>query len=325
MATAAAARAAESRRTWRGRLAGPLLGAGASLLQRLPDRGLHRIAHAVGGMLYRVQPARRRLVKRNLGHVCGWLAEASMATKAVARAAGDDRELDRLVRDAFGHYVRSYLEGAIAPVYGSPARRGRVVPEDAALVDEMLGPIGSGGRPAIVVGLHFGGMEIPAIHAISERHVEMISPMETVDDPDLQAYFVRTRRSTGLRIIPTLGAARELTAWLAAGRPVAIVADRVVAGAGTRVELFGRPARLPLGPTALALETGVPAWVVAARRTGWGEYRARIERLPLPSDGARRERLARMVGEQARAFERVVADAPEQWWTLFFPIWEDDR
>ena len=25
----------------------------------------------------------------------------------------------------------------------------------------------------------------------------------------------------------------------------------------------------------------------------------------------------------ARAFERVVTDAPEQWWAIFFPIWPD--
>ena len=25
----------------------------------------------------------------------------------------------------------------------------------------------------------------------------------------------------------------------------------------------------------------------------------------------------------ARAFERVIADAPAQWWAVFFPIWPD--
>jgi hypothetical protein len=28
-------------------------------------------------------------------------------------------------------------------------------------------------------------------------------------------------------------------------------------------------------------------------------------------------------GSIARAFERVIADAPEQWWAVFFPIWPD--
>jgi hypothetical protein len=25
----------------------------------------------------------------------------------------------------------------------------------------------------------------------------------------------------------------------------------------------------------------------------------------------------------ARAYERIVEDAPEQWWAVFFPIWPD--
>ena len=46
---------------------------------------------------------------------------------------------------------------------------------------------------------------------------------------------------------------------------------------------------------------------------------------PLPADGTRRERLSGFLDAQARGFERAVADAPEQWWTLFFPIWDDLR
>jgi len=30
-----------------------------------------------------------------------------------------------------------------------------------------------------------------------------------------------------------------------------------------------------------------------------------------------------LLAEEAAVFERLVADAPEQWWTVFFPIWPD--
>src|SRR5688500_13107867 len=132
-----------------------------------------------------------------------------------------------------------------------------------------------------------------------------------------------TRSAGGLRIIPTHGAGRELVAALARGEAVALVADRVVAGAGASVELFGAPARLPIGPAALAVETGVPAWLVAARRTGWGTYRTHIERIPLADEGSRRQRVRAFLDAQARAYERAIAQAPEQWWAIFFPIWED--
>src|SRR5205823_1351259 len=88
------------------------------------------------------------------------------------------------------------------------------------------------------------------------------------------------------------------------------------------VELFGAPARLPIGAAVLALETGAPTWVVATRRAG-ARYRTRIVGLTVPDTGTQREKLASLIAQQVAAFERVVADGPEQWWTLFFPIWED--
>jgi HlyD family secretion protein len=38
---------------------------------------------------------------------------------------------------------------------------------------------------------------------------------------------------------------------------------------------------------------------------------------------SRRERLAAFLVAQAGAYERAIAQAPEQWWSLFFPIWRD--
>jgi phosphatidylinositol dimannoside acyltransferase len=93
------------------------------------------------------------------------------------------------------------------------------------------------------------------------------------------------------------------------------------------VKLFGAPARLPLGPAILALESGAPAWLIATRRVGKNEYRSRIERIEVPASAAagesRRERAMAFLDAEARAFERAVADAPDQWWTSFFPIWDD--
>ena len=182
-------------------------------------------------------------------------------------------------------------------------------------------PDGSRG-PLIVVGLHFGSIEIPALWA-TMRGVPMTAPMETVADAHVQAYFQRTRGRTGLKLIPLEGAAARLRAALAQGETIALVADRALSGTGARVELFGAQARLPLGPAVLALETGAPTWLVATRRLGGGEFRAHLERIEMPEQGSSRERLSAFLVAEAGAFERAVAAAPEQWWALFFPIWDD--
>jgi KDO2-lipid IV(A) lauroyltransferase len=314
----ATARARVPRSGWRARL----LILAAEVLRRLPDRLLHRIADALGGVLYRVQPARRRLVRANLLRVCTWLVANGMAGPPAAAAARDGRALDRLVRTAFGHYLRGYLESAILPVYGSAANLQRFQADDWALAAQAFPPDESG--PLIIVGLHFGAIEIPGLWATRTYGARITAPMETIGDPGLQSYFERARGRTGMKVIPLEGAAAALRAALDRHEMVALVADRAIGGAGSTVQLFGAPTRLPAGPAVLADETGAPAWVMVTRRSGWGEYRARLERInPTESGKTRRERLAAFLEAQTRAFERAIADAPEQWWTVFFPIWRD--
>jgi hypothetical protein len=65
--------------------------------------------------------------------------------------------------------------------------------------------------------------------------------------------------------------------------------------------------------------------VVATRRVGSREFHARLEEIIPPAEGTRRQRMTAFLEAEARAFERAVADAPEQWWTAFFPIWDDVR
>jgi KDO2-lipid IV(A) lauroyltransferase len=307
----------------RGSLRGRVLARGlfalAAVLTRLPERPLKRVAWSLGGVLYRAQPARRRLVRANLGRVCAYLVSTHMASPATAAAARDSHALDRLTRAAFGHYALSYLEGASVKRYATAEQLERVVPDDEALANEAFARGRTG--PTIVVGLHFGAVEIPALWATA-RGVPITAPMETVSDPDIQSYFERARGGTGLNLVPLEGAAAKVRAALSNSETVALVADRALSGKGARVELFGAPARLPVGPAVLALETGAPTWVVATRRAG-KSYRTRLVRLEVPTTGKPRDRLDGFVKAEIAAFESVIADAPEQWWTLFFPIWDD--
>lgn len=320
------------RRSVRGWLGARLLGALSAVFRRLPDGPLHRLADAIGRLIYRAQPARRRLVRENLRRVVAYLAARGQGGQRVAAAASDERALEAMVRDAFGHYVRGYLEGAILPRYASEEKLARVVPDDSTAVDRTFGPAASkadgglgNGRPLIILGLHFGALEIPALWATNRLGTRITAPMETISDPDLQSYFERSRGATGLNVVPAKGAATHLRASLARREAVALVADRPVAGSGTPVELFGAPARLPIGAAVLAMETDAPTWLVATRRVGWGDYRARIEQVEMPPEGTRRERLSGFLNNEARAYERAIAEAPEQWWTMFFPIWDDLR
>ncbi len=177
--------------------------------------------------------------------------------------------------------------------------------------------------PVIFVGLHFGAIELPAVYLVDRSQRPAVAPMETIDDPDLQAWFLRTRGTIGLRIVGLREARRELLAALRRGESVGLVGDRDLTGGGIEIELFGAPAPLPAGPGLLVMEANVPAYLMSVRRTGVGHYRGRLVSLPMPTEGTRRERLMAFLNAEARVFERAIALAPEQWWAVFFPIWPD--
>ncbi|MGI8928982.1 MAG: lysophospholipid acyltransferase family protein, partial [Candidatus Limnocylindrales bacterium] len=210
-----------ARRTIRGWIGARLLRVLSAALLRLPERLLHRAAHLCGGVLYRVQPARRRLVRANLQRVVHYLAESGEGGGRVAAAAREPRSLDRLVRDAFGHYLRGYLETATLARYASEERLARVGPDDPAQADKAFGA--RDGRGLIIVGLHFGAIEIPGLWATKRLGRRITAPMETIDDRDLQAYFERSRRQTGLNVIAAERAATELRASLGSGEAVGLV------------------------------------------------------------------------------------------------------
>ena len=307
------------------RLGARALMLGVAVLMRLPDRVVYRVAHALGVALSYVLRRRRALVRDNLGRVCRWLDATGAATPRVQAAARDQRRLDALVRDAFGHWVTTYAESALAPRYDAAALRSRLAVETPDVAEAALAPVPVGGLGRLFVSLHFGSVELAGLYAARLGHIPMSVTMERVSNPAMRRYFERVRGGLGVTVVPEEDAAATLVDALRHGRGVGLVADRVLSGHGSRVELFGAPARLPGGAAVLAVESGAPFHVLAVRRSGPGSWVGRLETVDVPREGSRRERVRATLDAQARCFERFVAAAPEQWWTVFFPIWEADR
>jgi lauroyl/myristoyl acyltransferase len=291
------------------------------LLQRLPDGPVYRAAYGLGWTLSFLMPRRRALVRSNLARVCRWIDAQGAAAPAVHAAATSNRALAAFTRAVFGHWVVSYTEAAMAPRYSAPDLRDRIVLETPRGVEEAL-TLSTERRGRMFVSLHLGSLELAGLYASRVGGIPVVGPMETVANPALASYFERSRAALGVRLLPLAGAAAELRAALARGEGVGMVADRVIGGQGARVELFGAPARLPIGPAVLAVESTVPMHVLALRRGRPGHWIGRMEVIEPPMAGTRKQRVRGTLAAQARVFERLITDAPEQWWTLLFPIWD---
>jgi KDO2-lipid IV(A) lauroyltransferase len=171
--------------------------------------------------------------------------------------------------------------------------------------------------------MHFGSVDLSGLYATRVAGRRVTAPMERLADPDARAWFERVRGALGVTIVPTEGAAERLAIELERGEMVGLVADRVVGRSrGAKVELFGAEARLPLGPAALSVATGAPIWLQAVERLAPGRWVGHTVPIEAVTGTTGRAAVRSILEAEARAFERIVARAPEQWSTLFFPIWD---
>jgi phosphatidylinositol dimannoside acyltransferase len=288
------------------------------LVARIPERVLVGLAGVVGWLWYRTAPARAAQARRNLGRVAAVLDARGQGPAGARAAAHDARALERLVRSAFRHDVRYYLEVLRVPKLRPEIFERKVVIETPETVEAAFV-----GGAVIFVSAHLGPIELPGLYLANRSGRTFVAPMETVDDPPLQAWFEETRGSLGVRILGLREARRGLIAALRAGDAVGIVADRDIAGGGMDVPLFGSPAPLPIGPALAAIETGAPVYAVGVRRIRGDRVAGRLLPVPVATEGTRRERIAATLATMAAAFEDLITDAPEQWSAVFFPIWPD--
>ena len=300
-------------------LRGTLLLAATRLLAALPEAPLVAAAESLGELWYRLAPSRAAQARANLRRVCEGLDAQGRGTRLARRAATDPDALELLVRRCFRHTVRYYLEVARIGSVDVQQALDRVVLETPDTIREGL----QSGNPVVVMGMHFGAIELPAIvvsHLVGRR---VTAPMERVADPAIQRWVEASRSRVGVDIIPLRNARHALLAALRRGESIGLVNDRDITGTGIPVPFFGSPAPISPGAAILALETGTPVYAAAARRIRGGRYAGKVIAVPLPVEGTRRERVVALTAGIAAAYETILADAPEQWWGAFHPIWPD--
>jgi phosphatidylinositol dimannoside acyltransferase len=307
----------ERRRDVGRRLRAACFATGAHVLARLPERPLLWAADVLGSSWYRLAPGRRRVARRNLARVTRWMRDHELGAPEDRAAAEDPRALERLVRKAFRHSVRYYVQLSRAEALDSRyLERWLAIDTPEIVQAAVTNPGGS-----LFVSLHLGWYELPALLLAELTRRPAVVPTEVLADPYLQAFMVESRRRLGVNLIAVTSARSQLVAAIRDGSAVGIMGDRDITGGGIVVPFFGHPARLPSGPALLALELGATPWVFGSWRADDGVFHVRGSILPLPEVGTRRERVTAWLAAEARLFEGYVAEAPEQWLAIFHPIW----
>jgi KDO2-lipid IV(A) lauroyltransferase len=286
---------------------------GWRLVRLLPERAAYAAFDVIADVAWRRQGTGVRRLQRNL---------------ARARPDLDEAGLRRLARQGMRSYLRYWCDtfrladwdaeriGATVRVEGdAPVRR--------ALAD---------GRGAVMFLGHLGNWDHAG--AWSTLHLAPVTTVaERLRPEDLYERFLGFRRQLGMTILPLTGGSdvfRSLTRTLRDGGFVPLLADRDLSGGGIEVELLGEPARVAVGPAALALATGAALFPVSIRyeplapagrrrRARWGVVITfHDEVVPGPAVGSarRREAVRDLTQRCVDALSGAIRESPQDWHML---------
>lgn len=178
------------------------------------------------------------------------------------------------------------------------------------------------GQTPIMVLPHLGSWEWAAAWLGRVANQRVTAVVERLSDEAVFEWFVATRSSYGVDVVP-LGP-HAMTELMAAAkdpnRIICLLTDRDISGNGVEVEFFGERAAFPAGPALLSLRSGNPLLPVAIYDEG---RTRRCQVLPpiWPQRlGRLKDDLITTTQEVAEQLEVLIAAAPDQWHVLS-PVW----
>jgi lauroyl/myristoyl acyltransferase len=242
--------------------------------------------------------------------------------RRVVGAGLPEAELRELSRRGMRSYLRYWLESFRLPSMSHERiLSGMRITGVEAIYKDL-----AAGRGVVAALPHMGNWD----HAgawIALSGTPFTTVMERLKPESLYDRFVSYRAGLGMEVLPATGGDGDVFGTLAArleeGRLVCLVADRDLTASGVEVDFFGRPARFPAGPAALAARTGAALRPV----TLWYEeddWVVRVhDEIPVPAEGGREERIRSMTQSLAYVFQRGVAEHPEDWHMLQ-RVWVED-
>ena len=178
------------------------------------------------------------------------------------------------------------------------------------------------GKGVMVVSCHMGSYEIvSAIWSATLAPVSFFA--EELEPRALFEWYRETRARLGISVLTLdLGGLRKVTEALQEQEMVITAIDRDIAGTGQVMPFFGRPARIPLGPAAIALRLGVPLLPAYVLRLPDDTYFVEaVKPLFANSTGDARADELRVTQDLLRIIEGFIREHPDQW-HLPHQIWE---
>jgi len=265
------------------------------LVQRLPRRLGYALAVLVARFAFLFARKARASLEQNLEMVMPQLSPS---------------ELRRVTWHNFRNHSKAYADLMRLPVARVEDLRALLHAEGV----EHLEVARARGRGVLVISAHMGSWEVAA--AIWSATVAPVSLFaEELEPEELFEWYRCTRARLGISVLPiTRTGLRQVLQALDNEEMVVTAIDRDVLGTGIMIVFFGRPARIPDGPAAIALRRGTPLLPVAVYRLPDDTFQA-VGYPPIFAEptGDRPLDVRRVTGQLVRRLEEMIRDHPEQW------------
>jgi KDO2-lipid IV(A) lauroyltransferase len=253
-----------------------------------------------------------------------WLRHGKGVRRLEANLARVRPELDAgglrtLSREGMRSYLRYWCDSFRLPDWSEE----RLTSTVRAVGDQPVREALAAGRGVVMFLGHLGNWD----HAGAWSTLAL-APVTTVAErlrPErLYDRFVRFRERLGMTIIPLTGGSdvfRSLLRTLRDGGFVPLLADRDLTEGGVEVELFGEPARMAVGPAALALQSGAALFAVAIHyEPGERGRQGIVITWSPPIDttdvGSGRPAIAELTQRCADHLAGAIAEHPQDWHML---------
>jgi len=273
--------------------------------RRMPTHTGRALAKLAGTLAYHLAPGARAVVAANQAQVLG-------------RPPGDPL-VQGSVREAFQLYARFWFDVFHIATWDEERLLRSIRFEGMEALHEAR----EAGTGVVITLPHSGNYDV-AGRAVVASGIPVVAVAERLKPERLTELFLEERERLGLEIVPLSGShvGQRLGSALGANKAIALLADRDLNGRGTKVDLFGRPHRFPVGPAMLAIQSGAPIVVAETYQTPTG-WTVRMRRVPeIVRTGDRRADVTATLEALADMFEDTISAAPADW-HMFQPCWED--
>ncbi len=269
----------------------------ASILARISEERLVRLARAIATLLSRLDKRRKSDARANLDFVYG----ASM----------EEHEKERIIERGYLNLAYNVLDFLRLSCMEEERLFSRIRIEGEEHLQKAL----KDGRPMVIVTAHYGDWELGSLF-VGRRIKNLTIVGRMLKQAALNEQIIKTRERFGITLLDERGALKSLMSALKKGQNVGIVVDQnTLKELGILVDFFGKRARHTHAASILARR--FDAYIMPMFIRSSEDYKTHTIMFQEPFKVAKSEDVDRDILEatqrQASVTEAVIRAKPDDW------------